>query len=47
MEPIDVIHVKTTEATGEGYVCCVCGAVLDVHRELEDHMLTHDIKQTK
>ncbi len=38
-------ELESTKATGVGYVCFVCDVVFDVPRELEDHMVTHDVKQ--
>ena len=37
-------ELESTKATGVGYVCFVCDVVFDVPRELEDHMVTHDVK---
>jgi DNA-directed RNA polymerase subunit RPC12/RpoP len=35
-------ELQSTEATGVGYLCCVCDAVLDHPKQLEDHMAAHD-----
>jgi KRAB domain-containing zinc finger protein len=36
-------ELESKEPTGIGYVCCVCDVVFDVPRDLEDHMVTHDL----
>jgi hypothetical protein len=35
----DVIkELQAIEATGTGYICCVCDAEFEIATELEDHM---------
>ncbi|CAB4033395.1 zinc finger 2 homolog, partial [Paramuricea clavata] len=35
-------ELEAREATGIGYICCVCDAEFDIATELEDHMSMHD-----
>ena len=35
-------ELERREATGIGYICCVCDAEFEVATELEDHMSMHD-----
>jgi KRAB domain-containing zinc finger protein len=35
-------ELEATQATGIGYICCVCDAEFEIATELEDHMSMHD-----
>jgi hypothetical protein len=35
-------ELEAREATGIGYICCVCDAEFEIATELEDHMSMHD-----
>ncbi|CAB4027811.1 zinc finger 271-like, partial, partial [Paramuricea clavata] len=35
-------ELEAGEATGIGYICCVCDAEFEIATELEDHMSIHD-----
>ena len=35
-------ELEAREATGIGYICCVCDAEFEIATELEDHMSIHD-----
>ena len=35
-------ELEAREATGIGYICCVCDAEFEIATELEDHMCMHD-----
>jgi hypothetical protein len=35
-------ELEAKEATGIGYICCVCDAEFEIATELEDHMSMHD-----
>ena len=35
-------ELEAREATGIGYICCVCDVEFEVATELEDHMSMHD-----
>jgi hypothetical protein len=34
-------ELEAREATGIGYICCVCDAEFKIATELEDHMSMH------
>ena len=35
-------ELEAREATGIGYICCVCDAEFEIASELEDHISMHD-----
>jgi DNA-directed RNA polymerase subunit RPC12/RpoP len=35
-------ELEAREATGIGYICCVCDAEFEIATELEDHISMHD-----
>ena len=35
-------ELEATEATGIGYICCICDAVFEIATDLENHIITHD-----
>jgi hypothetical protein len=35
-------ELEAKDATGIGYICCVCDAEFEIATELEDHMSMHD-----
>ncbi|CAB3976646.1 zinc finger 836 [Paramuricea clavata] len=35
-------ELEASNATGIGYICCVCDAEFEIAPELEDHMTVHD-----
>jgi uncharacterized C2H2 Zn-finger protein len=35
-------ELDAKEATGIGYICCVCDAEFEIPTQLEDHMNMHD-----
>ena len=35
-------ELEAREATGIGYICCVCDAEFEIATELEDHINMHD-----